>query len=338
MVNEVKRIAFGPVPSRRLGQSLGINNIPPKICTYSCIYCQLGRTNNQIVQREVFYKPKEIKRAVEKKVKEARERIEPIDYLTFVPNGEPTLDINLGQEIDLLKPLGIKTAVITNASLIWREDTRNGLYKADWVSLKIDAITKNIWRRTNRPHGYLTLRKILEGISEFSRSFNGDLVTETMLIQNVNDDTEELEKVADFIAGLDPKKSYISIPTRPPAEKWATPAREYDINMAYQVFKERGLDTEYLIGYEGNAFTYTGNVEEDLLSITSVHPMREEGVNTFLSKAKADWSIIKKLIKENKLVEVKYKDKKFYMRKLPENIILTQGVKVRNEMCYDSHQ
>ena len=317
MVNEGKLIVFGPVPSRRLGKSLGINNIPPKICTYSCIYCQLGRTNNMQISRREFYKPEEIMHAVEKKVKDAREKGEPIDYLTFVPDGEPTLDINLGKEIDLIKSLslGIKIAVITNSSLIWKEDVKDNLYKADWVSLKIDAISQNIWRRINRSHGSLRLRRILEGISEFSRMFHGDLVTETMLVQNVNDDTEELKKIVDFIVKLNSNRSYLSIPIRPPAEKWVTPTTEDNINIAYQIFKEKGIDAEYLIGYEGNAFAYTGNPEEDLLSITSVHPMREEGVNNFLTKAKADWSIIEKLIKKNKLVEVEYKDKKFYMRK-----------------------
>jgi len=321
MVNEGKLIAFGPVPSRRLGKSLGINNIPPKICSFSCIYCQLGRTNNMQINRGKFYKPEEIMHAVENKVKKARERGEPIDYLTFVPDGEPTLDINLGKEIDLLKSLslGIKIAVITNSSLIWKEDVRDDLHKVDWVSLKIDAVSQGIWRRINRPYGSLKFDKIQEGIFEFSHTFSGELTTETMLIQDVNDDTKEVEQVADFIAGLNPKKGYISIPTRPPAEIGVTPASEYEINMAYQIFKEQGIDAECLIGYEGNAFAYTGNVEEDLLSITSVHPMREEGIKEFLTKAKVNWSIIKKLIDEDRLIQLKYKDKKFYMRKLPRD-------------------
>jgi len=319
MVNEVKMIAFGPVPSRRLGRSLGINNIPPKICTYSCIYCQLGRTPNMRVTREAFYKPEEVLQEAEKKVKEAKERREPIDYLTFVPDGEPTLDINLGKEIELLKSLGIKIAVITNASLIWKEDVRDDLSKAEWVSLKIDALNNDLWRKINRAHGSLKLRKILEGISEFAHTFNSELATETMLVQDINDHAEELEKIADFIARLKPKKSYISIPTRPPAEKWVEPATEHTINIAYQLFSEKSINVEYLIGYEGNAFAFTGNVEEDLLSITSVHPMREEGANEFLTKAKADWDIIEKLINEDKLIEVKYKNKKFYIRKLLDN-------------------
>lgn len=318
MVNEGKMIVFGPVPSRRLGQSLGINNIPPKTCTYSCIYCQLGRTNNIQIKREKFYKREEIMQAVENKVKKAKEKKEHIDYLTFVPDGEPTLDINLGKEIDLLKSssLGIKIAVITNSSLIWKADVGDDLYKADWVSLKIDAISQKKWSKINRPHGSLKLQRIIDEISEFSHSFNNDLTTETMLIRDINTDSEELEKIADFISGINPAKSYISIPTRPPSEKWVKPVSEMEINKAFQIFKYKNIDTEYLIDYEGNEFAFTDDAEKDILSITSVHPMREEGVENFLSKAKADWGIIEKLIKEDKLVELEYKKKKFYMRKL----------------------
>ena len=325
MLNEEELIAFGPVPSRRLGQSLGINNIPPKVCTYSCIYCQLGRTNNQISQRKSFYKPKEIKQSVDKKMKEAKERGETIDYLTFVPDGEPTLDINLGKEIELLKTLDIRVAVITNASLLWKKDVQEDLLYADSVSLKVDTVNENTWKKINRPHRSLNISRILSQINEFSRDFHGELITETMLIKNINDNTRELEKIADFIERLVPKKSYISIPTRPPAEKWAISATEFDLNMAYQVLRERGIDAEFLTGYEGNAFAFTGDVEDDLLSITSVHPMRKEGVNNFLSKAKAGWSIIEKMIKEDKLIEVGYKGNKFYMRKLPEKYHINPG-------------
>lgn len=312
----MEMIAFGPVPSRRLGHSLGINNIPPKVCSYSCVYCQLGRTFNMTAERKDFYKPEEIFKDVEKKVKDARKSKEPIDYLTFVPDGEPTLDINLGQEIELLKTLGIKIAVISNASLIWKKDVLDDLGKADWVSLKIDAISEDIWRRVNRPHKSLQFYNILLGIAEFSTIFSGELATETMLIHDVNDNIEEIKKIEDFIGGIKVAKSYISIPTRPPAEKWVKAANEHTINTAYQLFQEKSISTEYLIGYEGNAFAFTGNVEEDLLSITSVHPMREEAVDEFLKKAKAGWEIVQKLINENKLIEIEYNKHKYYLRKL----------------------
>jgi len=109
-------IAFGPVPSRRLGRSLGINNIPPKVCTYSCVYCQVGRTRTLQVKRCPFYEPDKIFKAVKKKVKDAQREGEAIDYLTFVSDGEPTLDADLGYEIDVFKSFGIKIGIITNVS------------------------------------------------------------------------------------------------------------------------------------------------------------------------------------------------------------------------------
>ena len=320
MLHEGKMIAFGPVPSRRLGQSLGINNIPPKICTYSCIYCQVGKTLNMQANREGFYSADEIVRSVENQANEACKRGEHIDYLTFVPDGEPTLDCNIGKEIELLKSLHIKIAVITNATLLWREDVRKDLSQADWVSVKIDAVSQGIWRKVNRPHKTLQLDKILQGISKFSNSFDGKLTTETMLISDLNDKTGEFKKIARFISEIKPHKSYLSIPTRPPAEKRVKAASEHSITKAYQIFREQGIDVEYIIGYEGNTFAFTGNVEEDILGIASVHPMREEGVNELLTKAHAGWSVIESLIKEEKLIETNYKGNKFYMRRLFDTI------------------
>ena len=310
-------IAFGPVPSRRLGKSLGVNNIPDKVCTYACVYCQIGRTLRMEVERRAFYSPEQIFKEVRKKVEEAERKGERIDYITFVPDGEPTLDINLGKEAELLKTLGIPLAILTNSSLIWREDVREDLLKFDFVSLKVDAVSEELWRRVDRPHKSLNLEKILEGMLEFRRAFAGKLVTETMLIDGI-DYGDEFERIADFLAELRPDIAYIAVPTRPPAEEWVKPAKEEVINRAFQVFADKLGEghVEYLIGYEGNAFAFTGNVEEDLLSITAVHPMREEAVRELLRKANADWSVVEGLLREGKLIELEYNGKRFYMRKL----------------------
>ena len=308
-------IAFGPVPSRRLGRSLGINNIPPKVCTYSCIYCQVGRTNTLQVERSPFYEPEEIVKAVKKKVENARREGEAIDYLTFVSDGEPTLNANLGYEIDLLKSLGIKIGIITNASLVFREDVRADLLKTDWVSLKFDSIRPKSWRRINRPHRDLNLGLILKGMQNFSINFPGALVTETMLVKGLSIDINILKEMANFLSRLNPAKAYLAIPTRPPAENWVGPPLPEDINLAYQVFHEKLDQVEYLIGYEGNAFAFTGNIEQDMLSITAVHPMRQSAVSELLKKGNADWSEVHKLIDQGKLVETDYEGKKFYLRK-----------------------
>jgi len=115
---------YGPVPSRRLGRSLGINNIPSKVCSYSCVYCQAGRTTRLRGERSPFFRPEELTEEVAERVERLRGRGENVDYLSFVPNGEPTLDVTLGRTIELLKPLGIRIAVITNASLLWRTPNR----------------------------------------------------------------------------------------------------------------------------------------------------------------------------------------------------------------------
>jgi len=308
---------FGPVPSRRLGRSMGINNIPPKLCTYSCVYCQLGRTRRMEVRRAPFYEPREILQETEEKIAKTREIGLRIDYLTFVADGEPTLDVNLGREIEMLRPLGIKVAVITNGSLISLEDVRADLAKADWVSLKVDCTQEDLWRRINRPKRTLQLEAILDGMLEFARAFTGELVTETMLVRGVNDESDHLEKIAAFLVRLQPVTAYVSIPTRPPVEKWVETPDEEGVNEAYQIFTEHLQTVECLTGYETTDFSPTGDPSEDILSITAVHPMHEEAVKEFLLQAKAGWSMIESLINQGQLIELNYRGKRFYMRKHP---------------------
>ena len=318
-LQDTEILVFGPVPSRRLGRSLGINNIPPKACSYSCVYCQVGKTTKITVDRQTFYKPEELSRAVRRKVDEATVRNERIDYLTFVPDGETTLDLNISKEISSLKQTGMPAAVITNASLLWRDDVKEDLRKADFISLKVDAISEDLWRKINRPHKDLRLDVVLEGIREFTEDFQGTVVSETLLVGNI-DYGDEFEKIAEFLSELKKlNKAYIAVPTRPPTENWVKRAKEDVINAAFQAFSKKlgASRVEYLIGYEGNAFASTGNIEEDLLSITAVHPMREEAVKKLLKKADADWQVVKKLLDENKLVDLQYEGNTYYMRKLP---------------------
>lgn len=312
----INSLAFGPVPSRRLGRSLGINNIPPKTCSYSCIYCQIGKTSRMLAERSFFFEPGEITNCVKEKIEQAIQQGESIDYLTFVPDGEPTLDVNLGAEIEFLKSFGTRIAVVTNASLIWREDVRQDLKKADWVSLKVDAVNEELWRRIDRPQKTASIKKILDGMQAFRDSFGGCLTTESMLLRSVNDRIEEINAVAEFLGRLKPDIAYLAIPTRPPAERAVIPASEKTINIAYQVFRQMLDKVECLLGYEGNAFAFTGDVEKDLLGITAVHPMREDGVTSLLEKAGASWDTVESLIKDGKLTEVDYLGKRYYIRKL----------------------
>lgn len=308
-------IVFGPVPSRRLGRSLGINNIPPKYCSYSCIYCQLGRNTKTGISREQFYDPVSVLNQVELKLNELYKKNEHIDYISFVPDGEPVLDINIGVTIRLLKRLGIKIALITNSSLLSDKKVCEDIIEADWISLKVDAVSENIWRVINRPHKMLDIEKIHKGMIELSMEYKGELATETMLVNEINTGVDELERIGDFIKILKPEMSYLSIPVRPPAEKRAVAPDEYYVNRAYQILLDKTVRVECITGHEGNDFIQTGDLIHDILSIISVHPMREESLRIFISKAGADWNIIENLKSENQISEIEYNNNRFYLRK-----------------------
>jgi wyosine [tRNA(Phe)-imidazoG37] synthetase (radical SAM superfamily) len=162
----------------------------------------------------------------------------------------------------------------------------------------------------------LSFAAILDGMQEFAKLYKGKLVTETMLVKGVNDSPTTLNEVAEFIARLDPFKAYLSVPIRPPAENWVQPPDEKTLNAAFQTMSEKIDQVEYLIGYEGNAFAFSGDVENDLLSITAVHPMREDAVKEFLARAEADWSLIEQLIRKKQLITTAYKGHRFYIRVL----------------------
>jgi len=279
-------------------------------------FCQLGRTIKMTSLRRAFYPPEELVEDVREQVAKVKKTRAPIDYLTFVPDGEPTLDVNLGREIELLRPLGIKIAVITNSSLIWQADVSQSLMLADLVSLKIDSVSEDIWRKVDRPHGALSLASILEGMGEFAQQYRGELVVETMLVRGINDGDDQIHALADFLVKLKPARTYIAIPTRPPAERWVQPPEELVLNRAYQIISRRVNGVEYLIGFEGDAFATTGDVVADLLNITAVHPMREDAVVSFLERARSDWKVISQLMEQGKLIEVAYEGSRFYLRKL----------------------
>lgn len=313
--NNMERRVFGPVPSRRLGKSLGINNIPHKICTYTCLYCQVGKAIKMQIDRQEFYKPEELVDEVKAVLNNIKNSDEYPDYIAIVPDGEPTLDIHMGKLIDQLKIFKIPVAVITNASLINRPDVQYELLKADYVSMKADSFNIETWKKINIPHKSLNLNEIKSGIGSFASQYAGKLVTETMLVKGINDSYNELENTAGFIETFGPDTAYIAIPTRPPAFKDTMPPDETDVIKAFHVYKERIDKVELLTGYEGNAFSSTGDFREDILSITAVHPMREEAVLELLYKTDDDNSLLTSLIEDQLIEKLNYSGHTYYLRK-----------------------
>ena len=307
-------MVFGPVPSRRLGRSLGINNIPAKHCSYSCIYCQLGTTNKTYIKRKSFYSPEDIFADVQEIIKKSRKKGINIDFITFVPSGEPTFDINLGKSIDLLKLLGYKIAIISNSSLIWIDDVRNDIKKADWVSLKIDTVDEKIWRKINQPNKMLRFSSIISGLNNYSK--NRNFVTESMIVNKVNSNENHIHELAEFIAKLNPETAYISIPVRPPANENAKKPNEKTILKIFEIFSEYVPKVELLINFEDDNFIPINDIENEILKITSVHPLKEEHLESFLEKGNTDWKIVERMIKSKILKAITYEGNNYYLRSL----------------------
>jgi len=312
-------IAYGPVPSRRLGRSLGINNIPPKACTYQCVYCQVGRTQDMKLERRDFYRPEDVARDVGDRLAAVARAGEQADYLSFVPDGEPTLDVNLGREIELLRKFSLPIAAITNSSLLNLPDVRRELATADWVSVKVDTVDTQTWRRLNRPHRKLNLPDILAGIAAFRERFTGTFVTETMVVAGVNDTSIQAKATASFLTLLAPERAYISVPTRPPAVPWVQQPSGDAIVAYHEELSDQVDNVEYLLGYEGSDFSAAGDPRESLLSITAVHPMRTEAVEQLLATSGADWTVVENLLHDGSLSEAVYNGHKYYMRALRWN-------------------
>ena len=307
-------ISFGPVPSRRLGKSLGINNIPSrKVCSYACIYCQVGRTYKHSIKREPFYSPEVLLSEVKKHLSALKEEDRP-DYLTLVSNGEPTLDINLGDSILKLKELGVPIAVITNASLLTDPQVRDELCQADWVSVKVDAGSETVWKAINRPCAGLHFDEHIEGILKFASQFKGTLAIETMLVSGVNDSPEMVQQAASIVEKINPVVAYISIPTRPPTVQSVHAPSELTVNEAFHIYKDKGLNVELLLGFEGTNFGNTGNIIEDIVNISTVHPIREDAMLELLKKNGADTTILNELLQIKYIKKVQYKSDTYYIR------------------------
>jgi len=216
----VKSIVYGPVPSRRLGISLGVDIIPYKNCSYDCIYCQLGKTTNQIIQRKSLV----LIDSVMDEIKEVIKENSDIDYITFSGSGEPTLNQDIGEMIRRIKGFTqIPVAVLTNGSLLWDKQVREDLSGADLVVPSVDAVSEDVFQRINRPLEELKVNKVLGGIKDFCENFGGKIYLEIMLVKDINDSKKEIGRLNKFIRELNVDKIQLNTVIRPPGDPTARP-------------------------------------------------------------------------------------------------------------------
>jgi wyosine [tRNA(Phe)-imidazoG37] synthetase (radical SAM superfamily) len=272
---------FGPVPSRRLGQSLGIDTIPLKTCNWNCVYCQLGRTRPLTNERREYIPAEEILLEAETALK-SRANGE-VDWVTFVGSGEPTLHSRLGELIRGVKNMtALPVAVITNGTLLYMPNVREELSAADAVLPTLDAGTAELYRKINRPHPQVTFERLVEGLTAFRREYHGKLWVEVMLVQGLNDSLRALEDIAKILERVKPDAVHINLPTRPPAETWVRPTDEEGLMRAISIF---GQTAEVVHPAEGS-FDLSGyeNITDAVIGIITRHPMRQDELERTLAR------------------------------------------------------
>jgi wyosine [tRNA(Phe)-imidazoG37] synthetase (radical SAM superfamily) len=275
------KYVYGPVPSRRLGQSLGIDTIPLKTCNWNCVYCQLGRTRPLVNVRKEYYPSKEILA----EVREALETHKPgeIDWVTFVGSGEPLLHARQGWLIRQVKGMTqLPVAVITNGSLLYLPEVRQELVAADAVLPSLDAGTADLYRKINRPHPELTYERLVEGLVSFRESYRGRLWVEVMLVQGLNDTLQSLWDIARVLERIKPDAVHINLPTRPPAETWVQPPTDESLMQAMAIL---GNVAEVVHPAEGS-FDLSGYDDpvDAIIMIITRHPMRQEELERSLER------------------------------------------------------
>lgn len=266
---------FGPVPSRRLGGSLGISPIPKKTCNYSCIYCQLGRTDHLTNQRKMFFPVQAILEEFEQFLLKS----ESFDVVTIVGEGEPTLYLGLGELIKEIKKRTEKpVAIITNGALLYDPQVRSDLEEADIVLPTVDAYDQVSFKKINRPYGTMAYEQVQAGLKTFSEIFKGQLWIEIMLIDGINDDDESLAKYKRILEGIRYDRLYLNTPVRPPAEPYAKAVSPERMKLAVEVLGGISIDMLASEGFHSEISDH----KEALLSIIKRHPMNQFEIEGFL--------------------------------------------------------
>lgn len=299
---------YGPVPSRRLGYSLGVDILPFKTCSLDCIYCQLGNTKRKTVQRKKYFDVDAILGQIKNVIASAQR----IDYITFSGSGEPTLSTSLGNLIREIKKItSIPVAVLTNSTLLFRKSVRDALSRADLVVPSLDAVTQEIFDRMNRPYPSLKIDHIIDGLIKFRQEFNGKIWLEILFVKGVNDSPSNIQKLKKVIADINPDKIHLNTVVRPPAEKSALPLSPQELEKIRKFF---GKKAEVVAEFDK---IQQGAVSQDLkdaiLSMVARRPVTLSDMSKSLGKHKNE--LIKYcdfLLEEGKIKLVIHEGKKFY--------------------------
>jgi wyosine [tRNA(Phe)-imidazoG37] synthetase (radical SAM superfamily) len=274
------RHVYGPVPSRRLGRSLGIDPVPPKTCNWNCVYCQLGRTTPLSSERRDLAPVDEVLEEVQVALDACGD---DLDWVTFVGSGEPTLHSGLGRMIrEVQAMVALPTAVITNGALLHREDVRRELAAADAVMPSLDAGSEALYRAINRPYPGLSLERHLGGLAAFRRGFAGRLWLEVMLVAGLNDTEAALRDLAGALLRIDPDAVHVNVPSRPPAETWV---RAPELSVLERARSILGTGAHLVLPVPGDfELDADATIADAVVELVTRHPTSDHELMTALSR------------------------------------------------------
>jgi len=309
-------LAFGPVPSRRLGMSIGVNVVPRKVCSYNCVYCQLGRTTKLTVERRVYTPTDPIVEAVREKLAQASHT----DYVTVIGDGEPTLASNLGEvRGQIANEWSGRTALLTNGSLLWMSDVRSAAAGFDAVLPTVSAGDQATFRKLHRPHVSISFDRCVRGLKSFCAEHADRTWVEVMLVRDMNDSQRSLRAIGSLIKELGPAEVHITAPIRPPSVSTIQPPTRESVELA---LREIPGSVDFTHPETSEMPESRANPVQHLVDITGTHPLRREQaldvlVNSGMSGEEAD-EALGSMVRSAAVIALDRQGEVFYVRGKPK--------------------
>ena len=288
---------FGPVPSRRLGLSLGIDILPKKTCNMNCIYCEIGKTDKVTNEVKSYSSWKDIFNELKNYLKNRKNQI---DCITFTASGEPTLHKDLNKLIKATKQITKKPIIIlTNSSLVNNKEVFSSLIEANLVLPSLDAATEKCFKKINRPHPDLKIRDIIDGLSKLKKEMKGEMWLEILFVKGINDNKKELIALKEAISKIAPDKIQLNTVTRPPAEEFARPVSE---NELINIKEFLGNNAEIIVDFKAKILEGSQVIiESEILDTLKRRPLSIEDFNELFGNIKNSQKIIDKLLSNRKI-------------------------------------
>lgn len=306
---KTSRYLYGPVPSRRLGRSLGVDLVPRKVCTYDCVYCQVGKTTERTLQRKEYIPTGEVLEEVKNFLSKGGASI---DHFSLSGSGEPTLNSQIGSVIKGMKGMSpIPVAVLTNGSLLYLEEVRDDLRQADIILPSLDAVSKEVFTRINRPHKGISVEKVIEGLVEFRKVYQGQIWLEILFCKGINDGENERRQMKRAVDRIQPDRIHINTVIRPPTERWAAPLNSEEMEEIQAFLGEKA---SIISEFDRHPLSLPEmNVKEEIFRILERRPLSFIDLSERMAIPKKELeATIQPMVEEGKIKTRRFGDSVYY--------------------------